>query len=100
MHVEFERSGGFAGLRLRATVDTESLPAEEARELEEMVEAADLFNLPPAIATPTPGADRFNYKLTVTDEGRQHAVEVSEPSVPTKLQPLLQRLAKIARSAS
>ncbi len=99
MRIHFERTGGFAGMRMTATVNTESLSSEEARDLHEMVEAAGFFDLPAVITTPTPGADRFHYKLTVEAEGRQHTVEMGEAAVPEALRPLLQRLTAMARSA-
>jgi hypothetical protein len=63
------------------------------------VDAARFFDLPAVIASPTPGADRFQYKITVEAEGRRHTVEVGEAAVPGNLQPLIQRLITLARSA-
>lgn len=98
MRIHFERTGGFAGMRMTATVDTESLSPDEARDWREMVDAAGFFDLPATITTPTPGADRFQYKLTVEAEGRRHTVEMGEAAAPEALQPLLQRLTAVARS--
>jgi len=36
MRIQFERTGGFAGMRVATTIDMESLSADEARELREM----------------------------------------------------------------
>ena len=99
MRIHFERTGGFAGMRMTTTVDTESLSPEEARDLHEMVDAAEFFDLPATIAAPTPGADRFHYKLTVETEGRRHTVDVAEAAVPKALRPLLQQLTAFARSS-
>ena len=99
MRIHFERSGGFAGMRMTTTVNTESLSPEEARDLHEMVDAARFYELPTAITTPTPGADRFHYKLTVETEGRQHTVDVGEAAVPEALRSLLQQLTALARSS-
>jgi hypothetical protein len=99
MVIHFERTGGFAGMRMTATVDTESLSPEEAHDLHEMVDAAGFFDLPAEITTPTPGTDRFHYKLTVEAEGRQHTVDVAEAAVPEALWPLLQQLVALARSS-
>ncbi|PKO22614.1 MAG: hypothetical protein CVU38_08495 [Chloroflexi bacterium HGW-Chloroflexi-1] len=96
MRITFERSGGFAGMRLRATVQTAALPAEEAREIEALVAAADFFNLPPILSAPRPGADRFQYEITVEDGARSHTVRVDEAAVPATLQPLLRRLTRMA----
>jgi hypothetical protein len=99
MRIHFERTGGFAGMRIAATVDTESLPPEEARELHQLVADASFFDLPPVMTAPTPGADQFQYKLTVEAKGRQHTVEVGDATVVETLWPLLRRLTVLARSA-
>jgi hypothetical protein len=96
MRINFERSGGFAGMRVTATIDTDSLPADEAAELLQLVESAGFFDLPTTIPS-TVGADQFTYQLTVQSESRQHRVEVREGGVPPSLRPLLQRLTSLAR---
>ncbi len=97
MLIHFERTGGFAGMRTSITLDTGSVSLEEARKLQEMVEAAGFFDLPPEFPVPKRGADYFQYKLTVESEGRKHTVEVSEPAIPAALRPLLQSLMTYAR---
>lgn len=96
MRIQFERTGGFAGMRIAVSVDTASLPADEARELIELVEAAQFFGLPPDIQSPT-GADQFHYKLTVEAEGRQHTIEAGDAAAPERLQPLFLKLTRLAR---
>ena len=98
MRIEFERTGGFAGMRMAAIVQTESLSPDEARELHTMVETVRFFDLPAVIASPARGADRFVYTLTVEAETRRHTIEVGEAAVPEALQPLLQRLTAMAPS--
>ncbi len=97
MRIQFERTGGFAGMRMATTIDMESLSAGEARELREMVDAAHFFDLPAVIKSPTPGADQFHYKLTVEVEERRHTVETSDAAAPETLQPLFLRLTRLAR---
>ena len=99
MRIHFERTGGFAGMRMTAVVNTESLSPEEACDLREMLDTAGFFDLPAAITSPTPGADRFHYKLTVEAEGRRHTVDVGEAAVPETLRPLIQQLTAFARSS-
>ena len=99
MRIHFERTGGFAGMRVTATIDTESLSPEEASELQEMVNAASFFDLPEVIEAPNGGADRFQYRLTVEDAGRSHTVRVGEAASPDELRPLLRRLTTLARSS-
>jgi len=92
MRISFERTGGFAGISKKTTVDTATLAPNEAQELLRLVEVADLFNLPERITSPNPQSDRFQYRLTVEDNGRQHTVTVSEAALPGTLRPLIEWL--------
>ena len=96
MRINFERSGGFAGMRITTTVDTQSLPADQASELNQLVASSGFFNLPATIPS-TGGADQYTYTVTISDQGRQHTVVVKDGSIPPALQPLLQRLTGLAR---
>ncbi|WP_193200084.1 protealysin inhibitor emfourin [Nostoc sp. MG11] len=94
MRISFERTGGFAGISKKKTFDTATLPPNEAQELPRLVEAADLFKLPERITSPSAQSDRFQYKLTVEDNGMQHTVTVSEAALPGTLRPLIEWLNK------
>lgn len=94
MRISFERAGGFAGISTTKTVDTADIPANEADQLPQLVEASDFFNLPEKITASTAQADRFQYTLTVEDEERKHTVTVSEAALPGTLRPLIEWLQK------
>ena len=96
MRISFERTGGFAGITKKTTVDTDTLPPNEASTLARLVEVADLFRLPEHITSPNPQSDRFQYKLTVEDNGKQHTVSVSEAALPGTLRPLIEWLQNVA----
>jgi hypothetical protein len=99
MIVRFTRSGGFSGIRLTSQVDTASLPPDQADAVRRMVEGADFRNLPETTTAPaTRGADRFEYVVTVEEEGRQHTVRTTDAAVPDALRPLLDYLTKAARA--
>ncbi len=99
MQIYFERSGGFAGIRFQTSVNTEELPPQQADPLRDMVYNASFFDLPQQLEQVSPrGADRFTYRLTVTDGERTHTIELGDANVPEKLQPLLQQLTAIART--
>jgi hypothetical protein len=98
MRINFERTGGFMGMRLAVEVMTEALTPAEADELESLVEGAHFFDLPPVLKPPMEGADRFQYRLTVERGDQNHTVETSENAAPEHLQPLLNRLTEAARS--
>ena len=97
MRIEFERSGGFAGLRLAATIEADSLSVEEAEELCRLVEEAGFFDLSARIAGPEAQPDQFMYKITVETEARQHTVQLENTAPAPELQPLLDWLSRAAR---
>ncbi len=97
MRISFQRTGGFAGITKTTTVDTATLPPHEADVMPRLVAAADLFKLPEQITSSHPQSDRFQYKLTVEDEGKQHTVTVSESAMPGTLRPLIEWLNQVAQ---
>lgn len=77
MRVRIEQSGGLAGITQRlGTIDTESLPLDRARAVEQAV--AQLAGEPEEI-----GADIPTYHVIVTDDGgeRTYTCRESEPGV-------------------
>jgi hypothetical protein len=96
MQIQFERSGGFMGLRLNTVVDTADLTIEEAREWEQRLTAAGFFNLPSSLETES-GADLLIYKMTVVTTEKEHTVLCTDEDAPEELRPLLRRLTIMAR---
>ena len=99
MQVQFERTGGFAGMRMAATIDSDSLTPEEAQRLRELVDASGFFELPAEISGAPGGNDRFLYSVTVHIAGRSHTVRTGEAAIPAGLRPLIDLLSKAARDA-
>lgn len=99
MRVQFERTGGFAGICLSAVIEGDSLPEKERSALENEIEAAGFFDLPESIQGQGIAPDRFHYVITIEQGGRQHRVEVGENGMPAALRPLVQHLELLARLA-
>ena len=98
MRIEFERSGGFAGMQLATSVDTSDLAPRDAELLEDAVEAAAFFKLPRRLVSAAPGADRFQYDLVVEEGGQRHEVHVGEADLPDTLRPLIEHMSVLART--
>ena len=98
LKVQWERTGGFAGMRMASSIDSGSLSEEEARRLHELVEAAGFFELPEELTGPAGGADRFLYTLTVEMDGRRHTVRTAEAAAPAALRSLIRWLTNAARA--
>lgn len=99
MRIDFERTGGFAGMRLATTIDTTTLPADQAGALQSLIDDAHFFDLPARLPAPPNVADQFNYRVTIEAAGRRHTVEVGDASASPAVQAVLQQLTLLARSA-
>ncbi|GAA3639040.1 hypothetical protein GCM10022223_67580 [Kineosporia mesophila] len=87
------RSGGFAAVaQPEVSVDTSTLPKDEADHVESAVRearVAELAGQPAAV----PGAgDRFVYELTVHEGNTRHTVKVTEPFADPALGTLIDLL--------
>ena len=98
MKISYRRTGGFAGMILTYDIDVDNLPPEEANELETLVSEADFFTLPAEINAETPGADQFQYTLTIETDQAQHTVECGDAAMPKNLQPLVNKIRILSRS--
>lgn len=97
MRILFERTGGFAGLQLKATLDADTLPPPQARRLRRLLEESHFFELPLRLEGPASRPDRFQYRLTVESNNSIHTVHASEDTVPAEMRPLLDWLTAAAR---
>ena len=99
MYIEFERSGGFAGMHLEAVIESDSLQAEQAHRLHFLLDETHFFNLPERLEAPEEAPDRFCYRIFVDDGERRHAIEAGEEALPDELWPLVEWLIQQARRA-
>src|ERR1051326_5527568 len=76
MRVEVVRRGGLVGIPLRGVVDTAELPADVASRAE-----AALRGLPFGQPPPPPSPDRFQYQITVLDDGDARSAVINEADV-------------------
>lgn len=97
MKIDFVRSGGIGGFRLALVFDTETLPAEEASRIAQLVEGSGFFDLHEGSAGRTPAPDRFEYRLAIQSQvWGHHAVVLHESGVPDEMRPLLDLLTGMA----
>jgi hypothetical protein len=97
--IKFERTGGFAGMRMAAEFEPNELPEEQARTLMELLDDIDFNELPAHIAS-KPGADQFTYAITVKTTKWEHTVVTGDASAPEKMHELLELLNRLARKQS
>jgi hypothetical protein len=96
MKISFERTGGFAGMRVAISLDLEALPDLEAKTLKKLVLDADFFSL----TEPRDGrtyADGFQYTIAIEGEEQHRTLQLSDGSIPEKMRPLVEYLSLRAR---
>lgn len=92
MRIELQIEGGFVympGLQRPRILDSRELSAQEAKQMQKLVQAANFFELPATQDQDPQGADHRTYKITAKDETRNHAIQVSDPIRDPQLQALL-----------
>lgn len=100
MHVErirFERTGGFAGMRIAADIESDQLSEEQNQALLDVLDALDFPELPEQLMSDSSMPDEFTYTITVEAEDWKHTVVTGDSSASEKMQELLQMLNRIAR---
>jgi hypothetical protein len=96
--IKYERTGGFAGMRIATDFKPEALPEEQARVLLDLLDDLDFDELPENMMSDSPMPDQFTYQITVETNKGQHTVIAGESSAPEKLQELFRLLDRIAQS--
>jgi len=94
--IKFERTGGFAGIRLATDFALNELPADQANQIRGLLNEMHFDELPERIMGKQVIPDAFTYVITVEYDGTQHTVTTSDGAIPEKLQPFLDLLNQIA----
>jgi len=98
MRISFERTGGFAGMKLQRTIDSRDLPPEDAQRLDALLKKSCFFHLPTNLQSLPAAPDRFHYKVTVERDADVRTVEASEGSMPDDMRPLIDWLTRFSRT--
>ena len=96
LRIEFQRSGGFAGLTMRTEVDTSELPPEDAEVFERLVKSLEASAVGDS---PSPGKpDRFQYELTVKRGKESRRFQLAEQDLTPEARELVSLLVERART--
>lgn len=95
--IEFERSGGFAGVTLSVVIQLDQLPEEEAQHLRGLVQNAHIFELQSPPRSPDQ-VDAFQYTLNVHTQNNSKTLTFDESNISAEAKPLIQILTKYAKA--
>lgn len=98
--ITFERTGGFTGMPLQASLSITALSDEEVREILELLDASGFFRyeIPEMPEGHIP--DQFFYRIEVDRTDSRHVVSVYEQQVTDDLRPLIRFLIRKAMRIS
>jgi len=95
--IKFERTGGFAGLRIHADFELGDLSEEQLQQVTDLLNELDFAELPEQLSTNSVTSDEFTYTITVESEKWSHTVVTGDSSADEKMQELLEILNRLAR---
>ena len=98
MHIAYECSGGFGGLRLAYQGEIEALSAAQANRLLDLIAAANVFDLNQKQISQKsrPIPDDFSCRLTLSTAEKKKTLSFNELSAPEHLRRLSVHLRKLA----
>ncbi len=96
--IKFERTGGFAGMRIATELKLDDLSDEQAKSVVQLLDDLDFQELPEQILNKDAIPDEFTYTITVETKKWEHTVVTRDSSAPEKMQELLQLLNRLART--
>ena len=94
--IKFERTGGFAGIRIAADIDMNELPDEQKHKILELLDDMDFEDLPKKIQDKMPVPDEFVYSVVVISNKKEYEVLAGESAMSENMQPLLEILESMA----
>jgi hypothetical protein len=92
IRIEVDRSGGFADRAVHAAIDTGTLPADQAKQISDLVDRVDFAALAEPGRRHATRPDRFQYDLTVRLGASTHRLSLPESALPAELKELLGRV--------
>lgn len=95
--IRFERTGGFAGLRLAANFDVDELSEDQVRTLTDLLDDLDFAELPENLSSDSSMSDDFTYTITVESRKWSHTVITGDVPDDEKMHELLEILNRLAR---
>lgn len=95
--IRFERTGGFAGLRLAANFDVDELSEDQVRTLTDLLDDLDFAELPENLSSESSMSDDFTYTITVESRKWSHTVITGDVPDDEKMHELLEILNRLAR---
>jgi len=96
--IKFERTGGFAGMRIAADFELGDLSDEQAHALADLLDELDFAELPEQLMSDSSASDQFTYTITVEAKDWQHTVVTGDSFANEKMQELLELLNRLART--
>jgi len=95
--IQFERTGGFAGIRLAASIELDELPDDQKKEILDLLDELDFEELPEKLSDKMPIPDEFVYSINVEADKGEYKLLAGESALPDKMPDLIEILERITK---
>ena len=96
MKIKFDRSGGFANIKLSSEVNVNELPDDQAKELKKLVQAAEPFAQTSKNQPVSNLPDEFQYSLRFEDKDKTHTINTTDSEASESMYKLIEWLSSQA----
>jgi hypothetical protein len=96
--IKFERTGGFANIRLAADLEPDDFSEEQLETLSDLLDKLDFAKLPERVVGKSSASDQFTYTITVEAEKWKHTITTGDANDDDKMQDLLELLNRLVRA--
>ncbi len=93
MMITLTRTGGFTGIPMKKTIDTQKLLPEEAKQIEDLVLTSNFFTFKEPRVKNSP--DRFTYTISIEHNALSRTLRINENSLTAPLKAVIGCLEKI-----
>ncbi len=93
----FERSGGFAGLKISIDIKTDELVQDEREKLDLLIQESEILNFKPKEEDRVKFPDQFEYLFRISGEGINVHITLDHGNIPDSFKSLIEYLMELAR---
>lgn len=98
IYIKYQQSGGFAGITRSVEIDSDTLGVDEQKELFQLINEADFFELKVDRLRTDGLPDQYQYTIEIKQGDQIRSMVIDDSSMPDALRPLINYLSRKARS--
>ncbi len=99
-NIQFQRTGGFAGIVTNAEIDSKRLDTEEIEKIKLLISQSNFFGFQQTDSLSKNIPDQFQYVITIKQGDKKKTIELTDSTVPDSFIPLINYLTQKSRKGN